>query len=96
MAQKKSKKGLVALVVIVLVVALGWGGFKGYQWWAQNVSTVEEKAKDYADMIVVNAQNEEELNKVIAEIDAYYGSLSDEDKALFDKTMEAHMTGNAE
>ena len=96
MAQKKSKKGLVALVVIVLVVALGWGGFKGYQWWAQNVSTVEEKAKDYADMIVVNAQNEEELNKVIAEIDACYGSLSDEDKALFDKAMEAHMTGNAE
>ena len=96
MAQKKSKKGLVALVVIVLVVALGWGGFKGYQWWAQNVSTVEEKAKDYADKIVVNAQNEEELNKVIAEIDAYYGSLSDEDKALFDKAMEAHMTGNAE
>ena len=96
MAQKKSKKGLVALVVIVLVVALGWGGFKGYQWWAQNVSTVEEKAKDYADKIVMNAQNEEELNKVIAEIDAYYGSLSDEDKALFDKAMEAHMTGNAE
>ena len=96
MAQMKSKKGLVALVVIVLVVALGWGGFKGYQWWAQNVSTVEEKAKDYADKIVVNAQNEEELNKVIAEIDAYYGSLSDEDKALFDKAMEAHMTGNAE
>ena len=96
MAQKKSKKGLVALVVIVLVVALGWGGFKGYQWWAQNVSTVEEKAKDYADMIVVNAQNGEKLNKVIAEIDEYYGSLSDEDKALFDKAMEAHMTGNAE
>lgn len=96
MAQKKSKKGLVALVVIVLVVALGWGGFKGYQWWAQNVSTVEEKAKDYADMIVVNAENAEALNKVIAEIDEYYGSLSDEDKALFDKTMEAHMTGNAE
>ncbi len=96
MAQKKSKKGLIALVVIVLVVALGWGGFKGYQWWAQNVNTVEEKAKDYADMIVVNAENAEALNKVIAEIDEYYGSLSDEDKALFDKAMEAHMTGNAE
>jgi predicted negative regulator of RcsB-dependent stress response len=96
MAQKKSKKGLVALVVIVLVVALGWGGFKGYQWWAQNVSTVEEKAKDYADMIVVNAQNEEELNKVFAEIDAYYNPLSEEDKAKFDKAMEEYMTGKAE
>lgn len=91
MTQKRNKKAIIAVVVIALIIALGFGGFKGYQWWAQNVNTVEEKAKDYADLIVVHKNNEAELNKVIAEIDAYYNALSEEDKVLFDKTMEAHM-----
>ena len=93
MAQKKNKKGIIAVVVIVLLVALGWGGFKGYQWWAQNNLPVEEKAKDFADMIIAHQDNEAELEKVIAEIDAYYEKLSDEEQDKFDDAMEAYMTG---
>ncbi|MBR5105307.1 MAG: hypothetical protein IKU93_02600, partial [Alistipes sp.] len=37
--------------------------------------------------------NEAELEKVIAEIDAYFEKLSDEEKEKFDNAMEAYMTG---
>ena len=79
------KKFLSILAVAMLLVACG-------QQQKKAEPTVEQKAVEYAKQLIEIAENEDEaaLLALAEEIDAWYESLSEEDKAKADEAVAAY------